>query len=106
MLGHLFLDLGYIIDSNKWKCAEEYSVYLENEYDLCMDKSCYNSVLFACGILMPKNRFLSIAESTKKNNYFYLPLICEHFNVSRDMVLFWGRKLGIFPYFYGTNINN
>jgi Zn-dependent peptidase ImmA (M78 family) len=96
-LGHLFLHMGFIIDSEKWNSLSEYKdsiFYRNNKYSL----EEFEANEFAAAFLMPKNEFIMVAEENLENNQYNLAPISEYFDVSLQAVANRGKWLGIFEW--------
>lgn len=96
-LGHLFLHMGYIIDSERWNSlseVEKYVFYRDNTSSV--DE--YEANEFAASFLMPRDEFVTVAEKHLDKNRYALEPISTYFGVSTDAVANRGKWLGIFQW--------
>lgn len=96
-LGHLFLHMGYIIDSEKWNSlseVEESVFYRDNTSSF--DE--YEANEFAASFLMPRDEFVAVAEKYLNENRYALEPISTYFGVSIDAIANRGKWLGIFQW--------
>lgn len=95
-LGHLFLHMGYIVDSEKWEATKTYkdSAY----YRFGHNEEEYEANEFAGALLMPENEFREISKKFKCDNNYHLVDIANHFQVSTEAVKVRGRWLGMFSW--------
>lgn len=92
-LGHLFLHMKYKI-SDEWDNVPIGSKYNRNtNISYCNLEREANE--FAAAFLMPKDRFLEVAEETSDKKRYYPWKIADIFNVSEQAVEVRGRILGI-----------
>lgn len=93
-LGHLFLHMKFLIDSEAWDNIEIGTSHARNSttpYSRLESEA--NE--FAAAFLMPKDRFISIAEETSDGKFYNMDKIANHFKVSTDTVNIRGKVLGI-----------
>jgi Zn-dependent peptidase ImmA (M78 family) len=96
-LGHLFMHMGYLIDSAKWNSLskiEESVFYRDNSYSI--DE--YEANEFAASFLMPKDEFIDVAGNYLSGNQYSLDPIAEYFDVSIEAVSNRGKWIGIFQW--------
>lgn len=87
-LGHLFLHMGYMIDSEKW----------ENQTDRYYRKGNsdeeYEANEFAAALLMPKKEYKKILDKYTEGDIVYTTKIAKEFNVSVNAAANRGKWLG------------
>lgn len=89
-LGHLFLHMGYQIDSELWNRQSD------TEYSRFMSDANYQADYFAYNLLMPKNDFLTSIDELSDGEYINPELVANKYNVSVATVNVYGRILGVF----------
>lgn len=92
-LGHLFLHMNYL-NFDEWERIE---VGTSHSRNTTIPYTIYESEAneFAASFLMPKDRFIQVAEQNIVNNCYDLSEIANTFNVSREAVAIRGKILGI-----------
>lgn len=85
-LGHLFLHMS---NSNSNNNVMDSTYY---RYGGGLEEREANE--FAGAFLMPDDNFRDIAESNKVDDYYIIPEIAKHFEVSHNAVIIRGRNLG------------
>ena len=93
-LGHLFLHMRYLINEEKWNSLENGTSHARNvntPYNVYETEA--NE--FAASFLMPKDRFIEVAERTSDRDSYNLDKIANIFNVSVEAVEIRGKLLGI-----------
>ncbi|UZP03334.1 ImmA/IrrE family metallo-endopeptidase [Clostridium botulinum] len=93
-LGHLFLHMKYLINQEVWDDVDIGMSHARNS-NLPYSVIEFEANEFAAAFLMPKNRFLEIANNTSDGSYYYPEKIASHFNVSSQSVKIRGRVLGL-----------
>ncbi|EOC99332.1 ImmA/IrrE family metallo-endopeptidase [Caldisalinibacter kiritimatiensis] len=93
-IGHLILHMKYKVNEEQWK-----QIPLGNKYNrntnIPYSKLEKEANEFAGAFLMPKDRFLTVAEDTSEDNFYCIDKISNRFNVSEEAVKVRGRILGI-----------
>ena len=94
-LGHLFLHMGFMIDSEKWESIKEYidSPY----YRIGYSEEEYDANHFAGALLMPKVEYMKfVREHKNDDNTMDISKVSDYFKVSDDAALTRGKWLGVF----------
>jgi Predicted Zn peptidase len=95
-LGHLFIHMGYMTDSEKWAKQKAYidSPYRRHGYSVEETEANY----FAAAFLMPKELYFEKIQTTMNDERKVdLRIVAQYFNVSVPAALKRGKELGIFP---------
>lgn len=95
-IGHLFLHMGYLIDSEKWNEVVDYkdSVYYRDGYS----QEEYEANEFAGAFLMPAEEFVKISKKYLIDGYYDIDEIAKYFKVSTQAASMRGKWLGIFDW--------
>jgi len=96
-LGWLFINMGYIIDKNKWKNADNYIQSIYADYSNNRVENEYKAELFALALLMPKNDFIEQVDNNcdEKTKDVNIKNIKDFFNVTIDLICKRGKILGV-----------
>ena len=89
-LGHLFLHMQYLINPDEWNNIEPGTSHARNT-NIPYSRYEAEANEFAAAFLMPKDRFLEVAEE----NFYNLNKIASIFNVSIESAKIRGKVLGI-----------
>ncbi len=89
-LGHLFIDMGYVINPNKWNTVEENVFYRRGEGS---EKE-LRANEFAAAFLMPKAEYSEILKNNLEGQKVNISKVAEYFNVSVDAAAYRGKNLG------------
>lgn len=89
-LGHLFLHMKYLINPEEWNSIEPGTSHARNT-NIPYSRYEAEANEFAASFLMPKERFLQVAEE----NFYNLNKISSIFNVSVESAKIRGKVLGI-----------
>ncbi|MHA4213480.1 ImmA/IrrE family metallo-endopeptidase [Bacillus cereus] len=95
-LGHLFIHMKYLIDQQEWEKNEEYKDSVYYRYGHGMEENEANE--FAGAFLMPKDKFLEVAQENFKQGKYHLDPIAKYFDVSVSAVRVRGRWLNLFSW--------
>ncbi len=93
-LGHLFLHMGYLIDTEKWKSINDYtdSVYYRYGYN----EEEYEANEFAANFLMPRDEFLDVViKNSSDKNKCDFHKVADYFKVSYKVVINRSKWLGL-----------
>lgn len=88
-LGHLFLHMGYMIDSDLWEQQENATFYRAGN-----SSEEYQANEFAAALLMPRDRYKEIMDRYTKGNIVETGKIAEFFGVSVSAASNRGKFLG------------
>lgn len=91
-LGHLFFDMHYIVNPDKWNDIGNGSQF-NRTGDLDNSESLANS--FAAELLMPQNEFVHSVYNNLENGFVDIDAVAKHFNVSCDAVSTRAKWLGL-----------
>lgn len=95
-LGHLFLHMGYLIDTDRWSAIDEYRDSPKYRYGFSDEE--YEAHEFAGALLMPEDEFRSIVRQFSQDARTPLQPIVERFDVSADAARTRGQWLGLFEW--------
>ena len=88
-LGHLFLHMGYQIDSELWDSQDEAVYFREGSSDME-----YQSNEFAAALLMPQDEYKRVMDKNTDGNIVHTDEIARYFNVSVNAASNRGKGLG------------
>ena len=93
-LGHLFLHMGYLVDSERWQRSDEYkdSVFFRFGYSEEEEEAHE----FAAAFLMPEEPFREISESNSVDGKCLIKRVASHFATSQEAAFRRGKSLGLF----------
>lgn len=89
-LGHLFLDMGYLMDQEYWEKQEIYNCFRRGQL-----KSEYMANEFALSLLMPRKEYINCINKYEDNGAININKVATYFNVSYEAALNRGKLLGI-----------
>lgn len=88
-LGHLFLHMGYLIDSELWEQSKEMTFYRKGNSETELQAN-----EFAAAFLMPKKQYKEILDKFSEGDYVLISKVADYFNVSIDAATYRGKRLG------------
>jgi len=92
-LGHLFLHMGYIVNSDRWK--QQFDNILFDIDDLCCGiEKVYQANEFAGAFLMPDDKYKQVMDENSLGNRVNTVKIAEYFDVSISAASLRGQSLG------------
>lgn len=95
-LGHLFLHMGYMINTKLWNKQKNMTFY-KSKHPL----EEYQANEFASALLMPKNEYKKIMNQCTTGNKVDTRKIAEYFGASVSMASNRGKHLGYLQTFFG-----
>lgn len=87
-LGHLFLHMGFLSDSNEWERQTNIFFRKGNSHEENMANE------FAAAFLMPREEYKEIMDKYTKGNFVDTKKIARYFNVSENAAANRGKWLG------------
>lgn len=88
-IGHLFLHMGYKINSELWN-RQENAIYYRSK-NIAFE---YQANEFATALLMPKNKYREVIDKYTRNNIVDTKKVANYFGVSVSIASIRGKNLG------------
>ncbi len=88
-LGHLFLHMGYMINSDLWESSRSMKFYRKGNSEMELQAN-----EFAAALLMPKEKYKEILDKFSEDNYVLIAKVADYFHVSIDAATYRGKWLG------------
>ncbi len=88
-LGHLFLHMGYMIDSDLWERSRSMKFRRSGNSELELQAN-----EFAAALLMPRGKYKEILDKFSEDNYVFISKVADYFHVSIDAATYRGKWLG------------
>lgn len=95
-LGHLFLHMGFVTDSDRWGASDDYLDSPKYRYGFTEEE--HEAHEFAANLLMPAAEFRALVSRLTRSGRTPLSPIADHFDVSIEAARVRGQWLGLFDW--------
>ena len=93
-LGHLFLHMGYLVDSDRWQKSDDYKDAVFFRFGYSEEEE--EAHEFAAAFLMPEEPFREISELNSEGGKCQIKQVAGHFKTSHEAAFRRGKSLGLF----------